>query len=260
MKKRIIGIVLLLSVLFLIGCYTEEMRRYTGDYPELYSIAIHSLLGAWGYWNAGSAIWEAEVTVLEEDDYGRILFLYLEPMIGGIFISQKTTDTHAYFYPHYHFVMYPESYWSVTFPRSQNPLKEDQIEELKYLNDWNQPIDESRLIRVPIVDKKDRYGPIYDGDIIRRLFRDATGYPAFTAGRVVYLNSDNYGRMLYYVRAWSQALGTASGRVFLFILGPDKSYDFEKGFMELPKDYHFSYQSILRKFKELNGWNTPFNP
>jgi len=35
-------------ILFLTACFQDEFE-YTGDYPELFSVAVNSILGAEGY-------------------------------------------------------------------------------------------------------------------------------------------------------------------------------------------------------------------
>ena len=49
---------------------------YHGEYPDLYSIAIHSLLGSTGYYlseNAGDSF----IEVIDEDNYGRKITIRL---------------------------------------------------------------------------------------------------------------------------------------------------------------------------------------
>jgi len=91
-----------LTSLFFNRWFVEPEAVYVGDYPELFSVAISSVLGmgndiAWYY---------PIITILEEDDYGRILFEYDEGLLSpGRLIIQKVEDGYAYFYPHYNFML-----------------------------------------------------------------------------------------------------------------------------------------------------------
>ena len=70
---------------------------YGGDYPELFSVAISSVLGMRGvdfHW--------PDIIILDEDDHGRIIFEYSEgDLYRSRLVMQKVQDGYAYFYPHY---------------------------------------------------------------------------------------------------------------------------------------------------------------
>ena len=107
MKKIIRCLILMISVVVLSGCFLErrEPAEYIGEYPELFTVAINSLLGVRGYSLSGGH--QPTITILEEDDYGRVLFEYRE---GGFsypsrLIMQKAENGYAYFYPYYNFIL-----------------------------------------------------------------------------------------------------------------------------------------------------------
>ena len=85
----------------------------------------------------------------------------------------------------------------------------------------------------------------------RRIVDEFKAYPS-----PVYLTSDSYGRMLYYVEV---DLGNSykwnTEFILAIIFNPDGSYDEETCVMELNDFYH--EQDRLKEFKELNGWNQP---
>jgi len=128
MRKLVITckLVLLLSLTVLLtGCGGFE---YRGDYPELFSVAVNSILGAQGFQEGG---WprpiQPYIRVLEEDNYGRRLFIYTEDVTIGVssyrVIIQKVEGDYAYFYPHYN------------FGRGRT---DEAVEALKEANSWNQ--------------------------------------------------------------------------------------------------------------------------
>jgi len=87
---------------FLNRLFREAEPVYSGDYPELFSVAISSVLGmgidiGWNF---------PDIMILEEDDYGRIIFEYYEGhLYPSRLIIQKVEGDYAYFYPHYNFML-----------------------------------------------------------------------------------------------------------------------------------------------------------
>ena len=102
----LIMFIILATAVVLIVAITRFFSRpldptYTGDYPELFSVATHSILGAYGVDGH-----QPGITVLEEDNYGRVLFEYSEGnLLPSRLIMQKVEDDYAYFYPHYTFIL-----------------------------------------------------------------------------------------------------------------------------------------------------------
>ena len=75
MKKAIALLLIICMLLSLGGCVA-----YITSQPDLYVVAVHSLLGVWGGDREG-------ILVLEEDDFGRIMFAY-----GGSTIISSNTS------------------------------------------------------------------------------------------------------------------------------------------------------------------------
>ena len=80
---------------------------------------------------------EASCKVIETDDYGRTLFLYSAPSVISdknetvAVICQKNTKESVYFYPDY------------CFDITKNSV--DDFSKLKEKNDWNKPLNESKM-------------------------------------------------------------------------------------------------------------------
>jgi len=94
----------MMTSLVLTGCFLIRGPEpvYVCDYPELFSVALASVLGT------GSDIgwYYPDIIILEEDDYGRILFEYDEEFLyPSLLIIQRVEDGYAYFYPHYNFIL-----------------------------------------------------------------------------------------------------------------------------------------------------------
>ena len=231
--------------IFLTGC---RGRIYDGEYPELFSVAIHSLLGARGYEVGHHNV--SGIGVLEEDDHGRVLFLYSEDSISSRLILQKVDGDYAYFYPYYNFILN----YGIR-PRSAPAdfsfgFTEEEIDELKEANSWNQPLsDNSEFERVPIIRLKEE-GPVSFeilSNVNYQIFPEATRRGINSNNAIYRMNSlrtDRYGRTVYFASPYA------------VLLQPDHSFDLETGVLEIT-DIN-NYQTELRLFMEANGWNEPW--
>ena len=233
---------------FLVSCVEFQ---YVGDYPELYSVAIHSILGARGY---GDNKTQPIITTLEKDRYGRILFYYNEGVGGeerhhlnefAFLIIQKVEGDYAYFYPHYNFILnrWIDNRWI--------DFKDEEIETLQEVNSWNKPLsDSSEFERVRIVRQKEE-GPLSNGNLIdayRDIFPNLDLSRTQMIFRMNFLRADNYGRAVYHA--------TGDGTRFAVLFQPDHSFDLETGTLLI--EDHNNYQTELRLWMEANGWNTPW--
>ena len=243
---------------------------YTGNYPDLYTVAIKSTLHVTGIaWMEGNPF----IRILDEDEFGRVLFSYSEgysPFGERIpryirLISQKTDSEHVYFYEHINFIF-------VYF----NPVTTDEmyfnltaIEALKYTNNWGQELScTSEFIRVPITLIPDRRGPVCSDRLIEagqsafpNRFREYSselpdeieiGERWINAMR--YFRSDPYGRSVYSITVRSDETPLDINTFAAFIFQPDHTIDINTGVIILPNrhDYHTEF----RNFLESNGWNT----
>ena len=226
--------------LFLAACLPPVEFEYLGNYPELYSVAINSLLGARGEGpGAMTGPVQPNIIVFEEDNYGRRLFSYDEYSSIGInrVIIQKVEGNYAYFYPHYNFIL-----------SSSNSFTDEEIEILKETNSWNQPMnDGSEFLRVRIVRQQEE-GPISDEKLIEvhdLIFPDSELNNNQITGNTIFFRRDRYERSIY----------LRSSVAILF--QPDHSFDKGTGMLVID-DLH-NYQTELRLFMEANGWDEPWN-
>ena len=236
-KKHIVAIILITALLST-GCVQSSVD-YHGDYPELYSIAINSIPGSTGY-VLGEKKLDSEITIKEEDQYGRILFLYYEQngiSTYSMVICQKFDGEHSYFYPDYNFISAPDDSFSM-----------EEIDALKEINDWGIEASIDKCNVVEIVRKKGN-GAVPD-KILMQLYNNALGKDARRIENIYYFISDDYGRSMYL------GYGTG-GRYVVMLFNPDGTYDENKCLMELTD--LFGYQDELKAFKERNGWNMPLN-
>ena len=231
----ILAVVLIIPtivILYLSGGYRETDPVYTGEYPELFSVASSSLLGM-----GRDLRWDQPlIVVLEEDVHGRVLFEYQEGSLPpSRLIIQSVGDGYAYFYPHYNFMLNTQ----------------ESIENLKQVNSWNQKMsDTSEFVRVRIVHERET-GPA-PPEILesarRVLFPNSPPISdiSYISYSLIFLRTDNYGRSIY----------ATSSTQFVILFQPDHTFDPETSILEITERNR--YQTELRLFMEANGWDTPF--
>ena len=239
-------------MLLLTACIGGGPTHYHGQHPELFTVAVNSILGARGQAVDGprQIAW---IVILAEDDFGRILFRYSEDNFGvseaNRVIVQRIRNDYVYFYPHYNFISSSRDYnWD---------FSNEDINDLKEVNNWNNPLsDDSEFVRVR-VSREFPVGPISDQQLVQVYHEIFPGVPLNRHQneilRMVYFRTDDYGRSIY--------LGIGMGENWhgvhkAILFQPDHSFNSETGVL-LIEDVN-NYQTELRLFMETNGWNTPF--
>jgi len=271
---------LLLFILFnfsLFGCTID--RTYQGDYPELVTVAMYSLLNTNGYVRENHGYVSPEVKVLEEDNYGRKMFAYCEDQYGfvvSILIIQYSDDEYAYYYPDYNFIsrnaessnegrsaMFGYGY---DFETSVNVFTIEEKDKLKELNEWNTPIQTSYCIKAKISRLKEDPPLNIKGKEFEEIFRQAAKESGCKGVDLVYrfsvyCTSDDYGRVLFYGfgihrDVKGEGVSPTSEKMYFdlaIIFNADGSYDLFKCMVVLNDLY--SYQEQLKDLKHLNNWN-----
>lgn len=259
-KKPLVIFLILVFASSLASCgyFLRPYKGYGGEHPDLYSIAINSLLWTTGISQTADRFADSEIIVLEEDAYGRILFSYWEKSYHrkdlapySLLIGQKTDGDYVYFYPDHNFISVERDPFSL----KTDGFSEDEIGNLKRLNDWNEEIDLDKCVKVEITNKKPK--PQISKEVFDLLIKKAIGYEGeATLFRYAdHVSSDNYGRSIYCcfgIGSWKD-----TNTIYLvFIFNPDGSYNEETCILD-PSDY-YNYQDELKAFKELNHWNEPW--
>ena len=254
-RKKITIVALISTVLLLVGCHTRDYA-HEGHHPELFSVAVHSILGLRGFASENPSF-DSPMEIIAEDDYGRRLFLYLENSHFAMIIIQKSSDNYAYFYPDVNFITVDvrgHSPRPIYTHRNRLPqlidqyFTVDEISGLKEANDWGQELDKSRMVRVAITRNRPM-GPICN-DVVMGVYRGTLGihYSFNSRGHVRYLRSDRYGRSIY--------LGFArlDDRVIVLLINADGTFDEATGYMIMTRDCLYDYQDRLQEFMDRNGW------
>lgn len=260
----IIVLVLTALVLLFYNVYIVP-PEYTGENPELYTVAINNFLGSAGYGSNGEIPIQSKIGIIETDAYGRVLFYYHEGTIiegCGYGILQKSQDGYAYFYED-DCVIPADDDWNYREVTHEDWFTEDEIAAFKTRNDWNQPMNDSKCTKEQIVREKPKPKLNLkkgDFDEVAKAYFEEKGIPY--SQRSVYSSdvffiADDYGREMYVLHCYIR--GVTANKLdydLVIIFNPDGSCDTSKAVTEI-SDF-LNYRELLKKFKQLNGWDTEY--
>lgn len=259
--KKIAGlilIILLLTICFY-GCKDIEPFEYTGNDEDLYTEAVYSILGADGI-KMGARQYENPVLeVLEEDSYGRKMFLYSEGYIMGeypvfLLISQQTKDDEVYYYPDYNFIIRekeivqpqyegsdPDAYIEKNGQWWKMHFSEKQIEALKSANDWDQEIIINKCIKCSVTKRKEDPTNAKEK---KNIYEEVFGkYEKDGDCCICYLTKDDDGKMIFLAKNWDEEL-----KDYRIVIKDGESLYIQK------IDNARRYQEELAAFKREHNW------
>ncbi len=260
----------------LISCLSWMLSYpgYRGEYPELYTVAVHNMFGISGFKSNGEICYDPRIYVMEEDDYGRVLFFYDEYYCGAeedygmaFGIMQQKKNGKVYYYPEV--CCLPYFGLSSDVNDVLQNMDRDALEILKQCNDWGKPVDLSKCAqKKPVKKKPDGKlaretrldGWMHDEEIL--LYAQKNGYTGNEDSptcRAEFCYADQFGRELYYVSA------------FFRYDGPDGEYRDEcyeyamifksagkiakEGIIEIPSPQDSVEQ--IKALKQRCQWNAP---
>jgi len=257
MKKLRLVFASIICLFTLSSCYIFIPYEYEGEHPELLTEAINSLLWASGNIVDGEPIYDPYIEVIDEDDYGRILFKYSEDLSGEIYnllILQATDNELIFYYEDINYLLYD----CVT--------DDDKVQTFLLDNDWNQEINYEKCKSIIVNTNKDDDGPLCEGlfgsrcinNCIETFYEEATGAGYRTS---LFSQEDIFGRSIYVAFGYKDIYvdGVFYGRsdrieaVLLF--NPDGTYDIATGYFILDESLQYNYKEALIELKANNGWN-----
>ena len=295
-KVKICMLTATVCLLLLIVC-SCSYSGYKGEYPGAYTLVYTQVPDTRGARFLGPNYDDPQILLLETDSIGRALYLYLEDTEGplSLVIVQKESEDTVYFYPEDSAISFrtPDRIYDLydkKLPDSEllslyNELcSSEELSAFKELNDWDKPIDESRLdsaaITRPGIDNPWSYRK---GKVITPFFnwRDLMLDLAVKNGHNVpegflngndgmniydnYMATDKYGRELHYIESDYYVYSeegvypesyTSYYLEMLAIINPDGSYDPDSFMIELSDKCNPDDE--IRELKERCGWNQPF--
>lgn len=218
-KSRLLVIVIIMILLCCFcGCDHEKPFVYSGDNADLYTEAIHSILGARGYIRIPELGYKGNrdphIEVVEKDSFGREMFYYSEGDYDYyLLILQKTEDGVVYYYPDYNFIIgemdstlpqdatTEEEGYFYCYPELQfrGKYTEKQIEDFLAVNDWEQELSVEKCVRQTVTRQKDdpltnkEKNNLYK-EVLEKSYSRSSDYFHF-----FYLTQDDEGKLLYMV-------------------------------------------------------------
>lgn len=240
--KKIVSLILITATLFLFaGCKKTDKREARMTIGS--SVPTSCLFDVRG----------ACIETLETDDYGRELIIaplhnskIYDSFAAAVIILQKY-DTHVYYYDDvFYFIHKSEAEKYSDFKMSE--ISNDRIKALKKANDWQKPLNESKMVK-----KENALKP--NGHILNKLL--GTNYATLTEKvskkigideKYINVHSvDNDNKELSLCIAY---VDDGQGAYTAYLVITDKSYNVK---IELLEDY-YDYNEQVRNFKISCGW------
>lgn len=247
-------IIFLCCITFSVGACDPTFSEYSGEYKELYSAAIQSILGVWSDTSD-------EIFVLEKDEYGRVLYcccaeqgIWVNGVIS-LLIAQKYDNNYTYVYSDKNYIVKPVvERQTLTQEIIYLNFEIDEINSLKSKNDWGEPLNFEKMSKIKhVFDKTEDFAEyIETRENIKQAARVVN--KDFSMGNTILLTIDNCYKRIYFMRVFEERAeesgenGYTDSYVFMFddndsIVGYQKIYDI------------WNYSEQLAEFKEKYGWN-----
>lgn len=294
-KTLILTSILCLILFTLCAC---AYSGYEGDHAGAYTLTYTQVPGTKGATRDWFVFRDPQILLLETDSEGRGLYLYYESCESplSLVIVQRESEDRVYFYPEDSAISFrtPDQIYEIFDEKKTNgeliSLREElcsdeALAKFKEENDWNKPIDESRLDSAAITRPgiatywTDRTGKVITPflewrDLMLGLaVKNGHNVPEYYLNGHygmniydIYMATDAYGRELHYVES-DYNIYTEDGVYpegytsyylqMLAIINPDGSFDCESFMIELSDICDPDEE--MRILKERCGWNQPLN-
>ena len=244
--KKIILMILLIFTTILTSC---GYSGYSGNRSDLYSVASNSVLWLNGYsWGADHKC-DPQIEIIEEDVFGRTMFIYYEKYYKGadisfsaLIICQDSNEKEVFFYEDINYIIKEQTLYS----KNIENFTDGKITYLKLINDWNKEINYDKCVRKDISKSKQK---IPNEKEIHNLLVEK-----FT------LVDGEYSLFMYYL---TNNKDESKYIVYGYIRKSDKEGIYFIGLVEINDTINlntivpsnvYDYKAEFIEFKELNGW------
>ena len=280
--------VLVILITTAVGC---SYGGYNGEYKGAYTLIYSQVPDILGARTSGPLLLDPQIIMWESDEYGRALYIYFEKSdeLLSVGIVQKEEDGRVFFYPEKSTVSarMPDKYYDIDNEEySESELLSlvnllftpDMMEKFKAENDWDLPVDESKLDSAEITTQKiaarweHRKDSVnltqsdWEEQIISLAHKNGHKFNPdedFYFSHASYMATDDYGRRLYYVEGYYYEYPEDDSHIWyilyylemIAIINPDGSFDSETFMVEL--EDKANYQDQIRDLKIANGWDKP---
>ena len=222
------------------GCGYIE---YSGPHADLYTVAINSVLWNCGHSRKTDFFKDSEIEIIETDEFGRTLYRYEETCynlrslwFSALIVSQYTFDDQVYYYEDFNYIVKDRDI-SRTF-------EQDEIEQLKAINDWGKPLNADKCIGKTITNSKPKNAA---AEAVKdKLIKEYNLSFGNYGSSIDYLTEDNNSNIIFY-----GVIEQRNGEDYIFFV----AFVSADGDIKLftPSDL-YNYNEELKAFKEENGW------
>ena len=247
MKKHYIFFIVVICITILTSCWSIERPNsiYNTNRPDLFSVAINNVFGI------EASKWD-ELSILEEDSQGRVLFEYCSDAnsypngrIYVILICQQSDDKYAYYYDNYCFFVVAK----------ESEITDEKINTLKELNDWDENLNNDKMTKVECTLVQMQY----TNEEQEKMNEKFCAYLIPEEGYIydfhqITVNKD--GKQLYFIRRFKKRTEYEAAQLheaYIMILNQDGSFNSDTFMQEVEDEYN--YQKQLQEFKLLNSWD-----
>lgn len=243
--KKVVVFFLIVCVLCSFFCFYGCKKQYSGEYADLYTVAINSLLWNRGMSTVTDKLCDPDIQILETDTYGRVLFKYTEKSFNqdisfsSLLILQAKNEDSVYYYEDDNFICKEKKSYNNTVD-----FEAQEIENLKKVNDWNQDVKIDKCIKKEICYFKKEL-PIDEKKIVEIFSKEYEGY---YSNLTFLLTSDDQGRFICYSYILIVKESGVEKKYVVTLFDNDLSYSI---FEPLST---YKYQKELQEFKKDNSW------
>ncbi len=157
-QKVVVILFAILSATFIMNltaCSNFFYKGYSGSNPDLYTVAINSLLWNKGHSNKSAKYCDSEISILENDEFGRTLFTYYEDYytdisFSSLIIMQSSVDGYVYYYEDLNYLIKEQ----IAYSHTLEEFSQEEIDYLKEVNDWGKELDLSKCIKKQTIRNK----------------------------------------------------------------------------------------------------------
>ncbi len=249
MKKTRLLLLSIFMVIILTGCF---YRGYSGNYSDLYTVAINSVLWNNGHSFSADKFVNPEIEMIDKDKFGRTMFTYYEKYYAGADISfsslvicQHSNEKEVFYYEDINYIVKEQT----LYEQNIIDFEDEEIEQLKTLNDWNQTINLDKCIKKEITKQKPKIPheqEVKDNVVEEFQLDNKEGYALF----VNFLTSDSdETNFIIYGFIWKNDV---EGIYFIGVV-ENSNESIKKINFLIPLNV-FDYKTEFIEFKKINNW------
>lgn len=240
-------------LIFLCSCsWACAYKEYSGDYPDLYAVAINSVLWINGYsWTADFHC-DPQIEKIDEDNYGRVIFSYRERYYKGsdsnicfsaLIICQASNKDEVFYYEDVCYIVKEQVNYT---PEPDKEFDAEEIDYLKSINDWDKELDLEKCLRREITKTKAEIP--FEKELKERIANEFDTQK--TAVYMDYLtNNSDDSKFIIYGYIWKSE---SDGICFVGLIEKEND-SIAKLKTFVPSDV-YDYQTEFLEFKQANGW------